>query len=255
MDSHIKKTRVRSLFYATLFSIFFLSYAIHSWWQFPLCTLILFTLFYFTNNHHRLIPYLKLTKATAIIAILIFIALYYFLEYTIHHTTQLQGIIMIPTTIGLKWDTALGFQVLNEEIMLRAVLLQLFFTRFRSRIKVSIIVAIFFALLHFAFYFLAQGAILSLSALTSLFVFFLIFNLIYYWTGHIWFGVAFHLAWNLTRFTHYFYWHGKRLEEGALFNYIEGSGFSLVMLLTILTLVCSIRYISKHFHPKARTTT
>jgi hypothetical protein len=76
--------------------------------------------------------------------------------------------------------------------------------------------------------------VVNLTPLTlfNLFLFTLVCNQFFFRYGHIFFGVALHAGWNLTRFAGA-YLNGKEyFSEGSTFNAIEGS-FWLTGLLTI----------------------
>jgi hypothetical protein len=89
-----------------------------------------------------------------------------------------------------------------EEIMLRGVLLTWLLTRFKSK-RLSWLIplghAAFFSLLHAALYGM-QGDWIGVTPLITLFFFGIICNELFLKSGHIGWGYALHVSWNLTRF-------------------------------------------------------
>ena len=123
------------------------------------------------------------------------------------------------------WRASPFLQVLNEEIVLRALLLGFLAKQIRSERAISWGAALLFMLLHWLFYrYNVKGpAFLSPLTLLNLFIFGLVCNSLYLKTRHIGFGFALHAGWNLTRFGGVYYLDKQLVAEGITFNSIEGS--------------------------------
>lgn len=130
------------------------------------------------------------------------------------------------------------FQVLNDELVMRAALLTLVLG-VMPRPKVAIIsLAILFAVAHWLFYGLG-GVALEPSTLLTLFALGVIGNTLFVAYGHIGYGLALHYAWNFYRFNTRYYLDGRRLREGETFNYIEGNPWVLGVSMILMLLVFS----------------
>lgn len=129
-------------------------------------------------------------------------------------------------------------QPLNEEIVLRALLLGLTAQVFSNRALLSISAALVFSSAHFVLYYFGALAIpLDIAALATLFFFSLAANALYLSFGHIGFGLALHVAWNWWRFSGDI-WVGKTLiNEASSFNLIEGS-WPVLLIVAALSLMC-----------------
>jgi hypothetical protein len=151
------------------------------------------------------------------------------------------------THIG--WRFFAVFQVLNEEMLLRALLLISLARLFRSRWAASLLAASVFTLLHYGLYrFGLQQTGLKVEALLTLFFFALSCNALFMSTGTIAAPYALHLGWNLTRFGHE--WiattSGLQLSEAESFNLIEGHPLvlALAIILTVITFA-SVKFRSR----------
>lgn len=115
-------------------------------------------------------------------------------------------------------------QPLNEEIVLRALLLGFFARFFSHRAYLAVIAALIFAGLHLLlYYFGLMGVRLDLLALLTLFFFALAANALYLTFSHIGFGLVIHIAWNWWRFSGDIVKDGIILNEAQTFNALEGS--------------------------------
>ena len=137
---------------------------------------------------------------------------------------------------NLGWRSRPLFQVLNEEMVLRALLLGVLLKKCKTRwtrLSASSGVALVFSLLHLALYWLKDGIILSDWTLLNLFLFGAWANAMWLATSHIGWGFAVHLAWNLTRFGGDFLAGGHVVPEAQTFNLIEGSATLTPILATL----------------------
>ena len=138
---------------------------------------------------------------------------------------------------------AVPFQTLNEEMVLRALLLSALAQIVNARLLVIATVASVFVVLHFVLYrFGPPHAALSVQALATLFLAGLAFNELFLATGSIAVPFAIHLGWNLTRFGNDWIEQGssKPLPQGLDFNLIEGDWrvTGLAVALVLITLKC-----------------
>jgi membrane protease YdiL (CAAX protease family) len=120
---------------------------------------------------------------------------------------------------------AVPFQTMNEEMVLRALLLTALVQIVNARLLVTATVASVFMVLHFVLYrFGPPHATLSVQALATLFLAGLAFNELFLATGSIVVPLAIHLGWNLTRFGNEWIEQGSSepLPQGLDFNLIEG---------------------------------
>jgi type III secretory pathway component EscS len=112
------------------------------------------------------------------------------------------------------------FQVLNDELIMRAALLTLVLVIIRSATAAIILAAAFFALTHSIFY---SATSMQAGTLLTLFSLGVIGNTLFVAFRHIWYGFSLHFAWNVYRFNTRYYLDGRGLWEGESFNYIEGN--------------------------------
>lgn len=140
----------------------------------------------------------------------------------------------------LGWRLFAIFQVLNEEMLLRALLLVSLVRFIKSHWAANLLAASVFTLLHYALYrFGIQQTGLKIEALLTLFFFALSCNALFISSGTIAASYALHVGWNLTRFGHE--WiektSGLQLKEAESFNLIEGHPWVLTsaIMLTVIT--------------------
>ena len=114
------------------------------------------------------------------------------------------------------------FQVLNDEMVLRAACLTLLLRIVPYPKTVVIATAVLFSVGHHLVYRM-NGVVIDWPALVSLFSFGAITNLLFVRFGHIGYGVALHYAWNFYRFNSVYRLDGLPLSEGMTFNYVEGN--------------------------------
>jgi membrane protease YdiL (CAAX protease family) len=134
---------------------------------------------------------------------------------------------------------AVPFQTLNEEIVLRAMLLTALAHIVKVRLATSISVAALFTILHFVLYrFGPPHAALSIQSLTTLLLVGWAFNEFFLATGSIAIPYGIHLGWNLTRFGEDWIAQGSpySLPDGLDFNLIEGNS-RVIVLAAILALI------------------
>jgi membrane protease YdiL (CAAX protease family) len=140
---------------------------------------------------------------------------------------------------------AVPFQTLNEEMVLRALLLTVLAHFMKVRFLVSIAVAGFFTSAHFVLYrFGSPQTSLSVQALTSLFLVGFAFNEFFLASGSIAVPWAIHLGWNLTRFGNDWIGQGRNetLPQGTDFNLIEGNPWVVILAAVLALIAAAVRY-------------
>jgi hypothetical protein len=170
---------------------------------------------------------------TTVLFIIALIVSHYVL--TIYVESYLE-VVRVPT---LRARVGQFFQVLNDELVLRAALLTLFVGALPRPGFVIVGLAAVFAGLHSVFYGLI-GTTIELPALVSLFAFGVIGNTLFIAFGHIGYGLALHYAWNLYRFNARYRVNGRRLWEGETFNYIEGNPWVVAVSIAMMLMVFGV---------------
>jgi hypothetical protein len=150
-------------------------------------------------------------------------------------------------------------QVLNEEMVLRALLLGWVTRRVSQRWWLSPLCAAIFVGAHDVLYaFLLNGDLLAPTTMAALFFFGLATNDLFLKYGHIGYSVALHLGWNLTRFGEQWMYQNRWLEEFLGFNLIEGDhrtvlASACLWLLVRLVMALPARGTSQGDQDSART--
>lgn len=237
-----------------LFVLVFLVPYTSGWsWKFPLTSLLLFPLakILWPRNWRTHLG-LAFDKATWVRVLLLTASVFVLSHYLVPYLAQRGGYEYFPF-VHWRWKISTVFQVLNEEVVLRALLLSALFRVFRSSVLVSLFTALVFSLLHWILYrYSIEGAVvLTPMTLLNLTLFGLICNLFYLRYNHIGYGYALHLGWNLTRFTGACILNNRPLQEGKTFNLIEGSGEVAFLLGIILVLGFSFLNLEKVSKGKA----
>ena len=170
-------------------------------------------------------------------ALLLSLPVFYFL---IHFVLVQGGFQVNASAPHLSRVLVRVFQPLNEEIVLRAILLGLLARIISNRFALSVLLAIVFSSLHFLLYkFGILETTLTISALLTLFFFSLAVNALFFTFGHIGYGFALHFAWNWWRFEGDISKNGISLNEAQTFNILEGSTAVLISVacLSILSVI------------------
>lgn len=229
--------QVRLLIYGFIIAfVFFLPYFLDFWWKFAFSTSIIFLFAHrIWRQQWRYFLGLTIPARDILICAALFGVLFFGFRILIFY--QLRKLSIQFHGVGLIWCLAVIFQVLNEEIILRAILLRYTSKLLNSANLATFLTAAIFSSLHFLFYNIAQGVHLSNFALIALFFFWLISNRLFLTFNHIGFSYIFHLAWNLTRFTSEYFYHNQKISEGSLFNQLEGSPVIVVTLMGLYLVV------------------
>lgn len=226
------------------FLAFVVPYGLNASWKFIPSTLAILAVYRFLvpdafpqvlglSIPARSIPWILVVLAASLVGAKI-LADHLALVHGLHAATQ-------PLDVG--WRLLPIFQVLNEEMLLRAALLWHLRRLTRSTAVISVGAAAAFVLLHLVFYRVGAGETLPPGALLSLFFFSLAGNEVYLQTGHIGYPFAVHVAWNLQRFGRYWMFDdgGALVTEYRGFVLFEGDrlvvGLSLAMAVACVALV------------------
>ncbi len=148
----------------------------------------------------------------------------------IEYLANTQGMRLDPASAYLWRPLFPFFQTFNEEILFRALWLELALERTTRTIAVSLGSALFFTLLHAGFFPLTQGGPLSASACLSLFFFAVGANGLYLRFRSVALPWAIHVGWNLSLFGFgNFVWqaNGATLSQSAAFNAFVGSSLTV----------------------------
>jgi len=140
------------------------------------------------------------------------------------------------------------FQVLNDEMILRAACLTLLLRIFPYPMTVVLVTAGLFSVGHHVVYRLS-GVLIDWPAMVSLFSFGAIANLLFVRFGHIGYGVALHYAWNFYRFNSVYVLDGQPLTEGMTFNYVEGNVW--VVTVSVIALVLTFLAYGRTDRPRS----
>ncbi len=148
----------------------------------------------------------------------------------------LRELVLVSPLTAERYDYPLAhvhqfFQVFNDEVVLRAALLTILLAAFPHPRLVIFGTAVLFAVAHHVVY--RPAAFIDWPALLTIFAFAGIANTLFVRFGHIGYGFALHLAWNLDRFNSWYSIDGVPLTEGNSFNYVEGNRW--VVALSIAT--------------------
>lgn len=141
------------------------------------------------------------------------------------------------------------FYVLNEEIVLGAILLFALVNEWKIRpVVASLCLAVLFSMLHFIFFkwIFADRGVLGISTLITLFLVGFIRNSLIFQTGHIGYSWAFHFGWIAVMFgsIHNSLTSNMYFTEHELFNLYLGSTEMLIISI-ILAGFFSVYWIKK----------
>ncbi len=221
-------------------------------WRFVLASfaITLCTAIFFKKNWAAVLGFPKSFSqilACIVVAVLSLVVFYFLLDFLVNFDGYQRLFFMdapnskhFGSYPWLLWILFRICQPLNEEIVIRALLLG-FFTRFFShRAYLALLAALVFSGAHWLYYFLGPIRVqLDILALLTLFFFALAANALYLTFNHMGFGFVIHFAWNWWRFSGDIVKDGLSLNEGQTFNAIEGS-FAVFTFVALLSLTCVI---------------
>lgn len=216
-------------------------YFFNGWWYSSIGTVaILFFSFLVWKKDFIDVTGLNLSLKKIIFTIAAAISVTFFSFLLINYIGSKHNISLQFTSIRNYYHDV--FYILNEEIVLGALAIYLLINLFKIKpIISSILLALFFAMIHFVFYkwiFLEKG-ILQSQTLIALFLIGFTRNNIIILSKHIGFSWALHFGWMAVMFGSTPYWiHNNRsLSQPERFNIFIGSN---EMLITgIVLAICS----------------
>jgi membrane protease YdiL (CAAX protease family) len=218
-------------FFITL--VFVLPYCFAFWWKFILATPIIIFLSYLENGRQFLQKLgLIIPLRHLFLSIILFLGIYYFSHLYINYQISKNTLSFYPNPP--IWTMTVFFQVFNEELVTRALLLNFLQKKLKSRLICAIFAALSFSLLHFLLYFPLSKIILNTQALLAIFLFGFLCNMLFLRFHHIYFGLALHLGWNMVRFSGVYFQNNQIIPEGILFNLFEGNWMVNVFLIGII---------------------
>lgn len=209
---------------AYLFPYFYLP---GTWWRAIPSTavIVLVAVTMFREQAPRLLG-LRMTPRAWLISLFVFAVAAFVSNEVIQEIVAREALTASPQG-GILGGVHQFFQVLNDEMVLRAAALTLILRVLPYPKLVVLATALVFSLAHLVFYGL-HGVQIEVATLVTLFSFGGIANLLFVRFGQIGYGVALHYAWNLTRFGYAYLIDGRPLSEGATFNHLEGNAWVAV---------------------------
>lgn len=166
---------------------------------------------------------LRLTPRASLITLVVF-AVAAFASNEAIEAIVAAGPLRASSHRGLLAGVHQFFQVLNDEMILRAAVLTLVLRVWPYPKSIALGCAFLFSVAHHVVYRL-HGVHIGADALLTLFSFGVLVNLLFLRFGHIGYGWALHYGWNLMRFGSVYAVDGRYLSEGTSFNYLEGNGW------------------------------
>lgn len=207
-----------------------IGYNINYWWKFiPSTVLILaLTRLFFPENW---IKYLGVrVSKTEVTGAILLCALFFFIARSLILWSLPEGYDLVIGYDGWGYMALVTtvFQALNEELVFRGLMIQLFLYWKVKRWVIIIVPGVIFSLLHWFFYKYSlsniHSGILGFPALITLAIFGASAGMIYLRARNILMPWALHMAWNFNRFslirTDEPY---KKINEASSFNLLEGA--------------------------------
>lgn len=232
--------------------VFLSPYSLDFWWKFVPATTLILLAWRWARPHAYLNDLgLRAQKRDFFIGICVATAVFFIASYSVNRVVSGAGYHAQTSDLGSRLVPI--FQALNEEMILRSLLLLGLSRGLGSERLASYTSASVFAAFHYVFCrFGSQHIELEPSALVTLFLFSLAGNRLFLHSRHIWFSYAIHVGWNLVRFGPDFVTSdGTRLREANGFNLIEGSPVVMVMALFLVILA---NFVPRRRHNELFTT-
>ena len=219
------------------------------WWKFIPSSIAIVLVFWmaYPQSYRELLG-LKLTKRLTAAAIVVGLITYLVASMAIRSILEPLGYQNGAGSLHAGWKYLSVFQVLNEEMLLRAWTLSYLSKILKGPIRANILASAVFALLHYVLYRLgSSNTELSFTALTSLFAFAVAANSIFFQTKSISIPYALHLGWNINKFGND--WisvtTSEPIPEALGFNLIEGNSMILMSALGLMLVCCFYGRISR----------
>ncbi len=215
------------------------------WWKFAASSLMILLVWCWARRKHFAadlgIRWREVDLGAAGLSLLVtgFLA-----SYLIPWVLRPHGYIRSPGGEPLWRFLAVPFQTLNEEMVLRALLLTVLARVMTVRLTASAATAFVFVALHFLLYWSRPPhTVLAVPALATLFLIGLVLNESFLATRSIAIPFGIHLGWNFTRFGNDWVQQdsGDYLEQGMGFNMIESNPLIVVMAIALALLAVLAR--------------
>lgn len=227
------KNREAIFFQILPFAIWLLPYLAINSWNMPLASIVLVALLW--KDRSRIF-------SANLLTLLLWIPLVGLLTWLISKTLIIWFMLGEHCTIH-PWSGLIGwrhfFQVFNEEVILRAVLISLclrWIQKTNARVTPMGLawgLGVFFSLLHVPLYLWKSGDLVAPWALVTMAAFGFLCNWFYLRTHHIGIGFALHLGWNINRFA-----ADYRCPPHPESFLIEGKSFALLEGHPMMALLC-----------------
>lgn len=248
-----KETRIgeplKTLFLICTVVSFLLPYTIEGWWKFfaAFLLIVIFESLRSGKKAWRALG-LKMSPKSLVLSLLLLFCFWGIGRMVIFPIAARQGWVSTIESYGHHLYLLNFFQALNEEMLLRAMLLRWLQKAVKSQLLTSTFVALVFVSLHFVFYkFGAQQSSLNTVTLCTLFAFSLAMNQIFQFSDHIGYSAALHIGWNFTKLSET--WvdvkTGREVGEVTNFNAIEGSWEVLFLSLILMGSVFALSRLHK----------
>lgn len=252
----LNKSKIPAIFWLSLLIV---SYAIFSynffngWWYASVGTalIVLFSALLYKKNFIQIIG-LKLPVRTIVKSLVLAVAVVAGAWLVMKYVGAKKGIVIEYSDWGCYFHIV--FYTLNEEIVLGGILLHALTRKWKMEpVAASVLLAVFFSLVHFVFYrwiFIDRGFI-AVPTLITLFFIGIVRNSIILYTGHIAYSWALHFGWMALMFGSWHRYAGTENYLGELirFNTYLGSVEMLIISGLMLLLSCYI-WNRKNFESK-----
>lgn len=258
--------RGRPLLLLVLLILIFVSpYAFRIPWRFAWASLLLIlSAAAFYRLQGRPLLGLQASPMQMAAALAVALAVWWAAGIAVGGLSKQAGLILVPFDSTELFFGKPFFQSLNEEIILRAILLTLLATLWPATMRASGLrawllpglAALIFAGLHWVYYNLISSIELHFPTLLTLFFVGFALNGYFLRSGHILFGVAIHAGWNLVRFGGQFFSSdpttGVReyIKYAHTFNIFEGSPHLLVASAALALLAAWLLWNDGSDHPE-----
>lgn len=218
----------RFAIHGALLAAFVAPYTIDGWWKFLVATVVIVGCERTLSGPKSYISNLGLKLSLrSVVLSFTFLGVFWALSRAIiFPIADAKGLVSQIEKYGYHIYLLTFFQALNEEMLLRAKLLNTLERKLKNPSAVNVIVSTVFVALHFVFYrFGHQQRPLDILVLATLLFFSLAMNAVYQHYRHIGYTAALHIGWNFSKLGETWAWidSGRDLHEVDNFNFIEGS--------------------------------
>lgn len=229
-------------------SLLIVSYALFSynffkgWWYASVGTalIILFSALYYKKNFVQIIG-LNLPVRTIVQSLVLAVVVVAGAWLVMKYIGAKHGIVIEYSDWGCY--SHIIFYTLNEEIVLGGMLLYMLTRKWKMRpLVASVLLAVFFSLVHFVFYrwIFNDRGIIEVSTLVTLFFIGIVRNNIILYTGHIGYSWALHFGWMAVMFGSWHRYVGTEKYLGELIRFNTYLGSVEMFILSGVLLLLSV---------------